>query len=111
MTPSAEAQPTHEPVSPWSPTVHHDFLRSTEAGRAAVAPRAPEATACSNFQSCAVSLEGTTLQMRLMLSMLLAPAFAVVRFRLVLAFGGIARLLFHRASRPRQWINDEEASS
>src|SRR5882672_11349660 len=62
-TPSAVAQPTHEPVFSWLLIVHHAPRRSTEAGKAAGAPMVPAWIESISCQSFSVPLEGTTLQM------------------------------------------------
>ena len=62
---SAVAQPTHDPVVPWSPTFHHVSRRSFDFGTAAAATaRSPAASACSSRQSRSVSRDGTTLSTR-----------------------------------------------
>src|SRR5262245_13005752 len=53
--------------------VHHDWRRSTDAGRAATAPRALADTASSYFQSRSVPREGTRLQTRLMVAVSAVP--------------------------------------
>src|SRR3954452_10121951 len=65
-TPSVDAQPTQEPVLPWSPTVHHALRRSTLDGSARCAPSTPASSASANRQSVLVlgSGVGTRLQMR-----------------------------------------------
>ena len=62
---SAVAQPTHEPVVPWSPTFHHVSRRSLAFGIAAGAATSPAASAFSNWKSVSVSRDGTTLRTRL----------------------------------------------
>src|SRR5262245_10308262 len=53
--------------------VHHDWRRSTDAGRAATAPRALADNASSYFQSRSVPREGTRLQIRLMVAVSAVP--------------------------------------
>jgi hypothetical protein len=63
---SAVAQPTHEPLPPWSPIFHHRSRRSFEAGTAARSvARRPARAACSKRQSRSVSRDGTTFRIRL----------------------------------------------
>src|SRR5688572_29481730 len=66
MTESAAAQPTQEPVEPWSPIFHHDcslVRRSFEAGIAAAAAT-PDRYAASAGQSRSRSLDSRQLRMR-----------------------------------------------
>src|SRR5690349_5490509 len=65
MTPSVEAQPTHEPVDPWSPTFHHAARRSLLGGGAATAATAADRTASWYCQSVSVFFYGSRLQIRL----------------------------------------------
>ena len=64
---SAVAQPTHEPVEPWSPIFHQSSRRSLVLGGAAAAAARtrPAAAACSSCQSRSVSRDGSTLRIRL----------------------------------------------
>src|SRR5689334_22900545 len=78
-TPSAVAQPTHEPVWPWSPTFHQVSRRSWDSGSVARAASMPPATASSKVQSRSVPLEGTRLQMRFLV---------VAMGRILLLWGG-----------------------
>ena len=61
---SAVAQPTHDPVAPWSPIFHHVSRRSFDFGTAGAAASRPAASACWICQSCSVSREGMTLRTR-----------------------------------------------
>ncbi len=64
-TESAVAQPTHEPVDPWSATFHQVARRSFEAGRGGAASTTAASAATSNVQSSSVFGEGSTFRMRL----------------------------------------------
>ena len=63
---SAVAQPTQEPVLPWSPTFHHVVRRSFELGIVAgAAASRPACSAWSYLQSRSVSRDGSQLRIRL----------------------------------------------
>ena len=64
---SAVAQPTHEPVEPWSPIFHQVSRRSFDlgSGSGGGARSRPAAVACSSCQSRSVSRDGSTLRTRL----------------------------------------------
>src|SRR5262245_76381 len=62
-TPSATAQPTHEPVAPCSPTFHHGSRKSLAAGGGA-ARSTPARRAWSTCQSSWRSDDGSQLRMR-----------------------------------------------
>src|SRR4051812_29856160 len=64
-TESARAQPTHEPLAPWSPICHHESSRkSLLVGGAVCEKTSPAALALDNFQSSSVFCDGKQLRMR-----------------------------------------------
>src|SRR4051794_3404470 len=64
-TPSAVAQPTHDPVAPWSLIFHQAARRSLLAGIAGAAATMSAAAACSNVQSSSTFGDGLQLRIRL----------------------------------------------
>jgi len=63
-TESAVAQPTHDPVEPWSLMLHQVSRRSLDVGIGAAASM-PAAMAFSTRQSFSVSRDGMQLRMRI----------------------------------------------
>src|SRR5262245_20602509 len=63
-TASAVAQPTQDPVEPWSPIFHQSSRKSTLAGIAAGAAARPADVAVSKVQSFSCFGEGRQFRMR-----------------------------------------------
>jgi hypothetical protein len=61
-TASALAQPTHDPVLPWSEIFHQGARRSFAAGIGGAAAMTPASFACTSDQSCSWSCEGRQLR-------------------------------------------------
>src|SRR5215470_5845691 len=72
-TPSAVAQPTHDPVVPWSLTFHQAARRSLLAGIVGAAATMSAPAACSNVQSSSTLSDGLQLRTRLALLVVVRP--------------------------------------
>jgi hypothetical protein len=101
-TESAVAQPTQEPVAPWSPIFHQVSSRRSFADGTSAVASTPASSALWYFQSLSGSGEGTQLRIRRVSSSLLVD--------LVAGVAAVRRRLPFLAITPRRVHGDQDRS-